>query len=102
MIRRILFCRALDGRAMSIHYSLALGPHPQRELTLMPRLGFPCPRFGMAAGASSWKAIGPYHRSYGNAIAVKSTCKSQVSGLKCQVRLMPASAHWNILLRLET
>ena len=31
--------------------ALALGPHPQRELTLMPRLGFTCPRLGMAAGA---------------------------------------------------
>ena len=30
---------------------MALGPHPQRELTPMPRLGFTCPRLGMAAGA---------------------------------------------------
>ena len=29
------------------------GPHPQRELTLMPRLGFACPRLGIAAGAPS-------------------------------------------------
>src|SRR6267143_137124 len=33
-------------------YLLAAGPHPRRELTLMPRLGFPRPRLGMAAGAS--------------------------------------------------
>jgi len=46
---------------------MALGPHPQRELTLMPRLGFACPRLGtppqrgcraggpgMAAGAFYW------------------------------------------------
>jgi hypothetical protein len=33
-------------------FSIALGPHPQRELTLMPRLGFPCPQLGMAAGAA--------------------------------------------------
>ena len=33
------------------HLLLALGPHPQRELTLMPRLGVAWPRFGMAAGA---------------------------------------------------
>src|SRR6267143_404220 len=33
-------------------YLLAAGPHPRRELTLMPRLGFPCPRLGMAAGAA--------------------------------------------------
>src|SRR3989475_8412170 len=32
-------------------HPLALGPHPQRELTQMPRLGFACPRLGMAAGA---------------------------------------------------
>src|SRR5438034_1250727 len=31
--------------------SIAPGPHPRRELTLMPRLGFPCPRLGMAADA---------------------------------------------------
>src|SRR5712691_8922513 len=31
----------------------ALGTPPgRRELTLMPRLGFPCPRLAMAAGAS--------------------------------------------------
>ena len=35
----------------SAFLSLALGPHPQRELTPMPRLGSPCPRLGMAAGA---------------------------------------------------
>jgi hypothetical protein len=32
-------------------FSMALGPHPQRELTLTPRLGFACPRLGVAAGA---------------------------------------------------
>jgi hypothetical protein len=30
---------------------MALGPHPQRELTLTLRLGFALPRLGMAAGA---------------------------------------------------
>ena len=35
-----------------------LGPHPQRELTLMLRLGFPCPRLSMAAGAAL--ALGPH------------------------------------------
>src|SRR2546428_7540822 len=39
------------GRGRS---SLALGPHPQRELTLTPRRGFPCPRLGVAAGALHW------------------------------------------------
>ena len=39
--------------------ALALGPHPQRELTLIPRLGFPCPRLGMAAGALAL-ALGPH------------------------------------------
>src|SRR6202521_2695558 len=29
----------------------AAGPHPRRELTLMPRFGFTCPQPGMAAGA---------------------------------------------------
>jgi hypothetical protein len=37
---------------MEINFSsLALGPHPQRELTLMPRSGFAWPSLGMAAGA---------------------------------------------------
>src|SRR3989442_1631270 len=40
------------GRGRS---SLALGPHPQRELTLTPRRGFPCPRLGVAAGALHWR-----------------------------------------------
>ena len=31
--------------------SLALGPHPQRELTQTLRLGSPCPRLSVAAGA---------------------------------------------------
>src|ERR1700687_4088626 len=31
--------------------ALAAGPHPRRELTLMPRFGFTCPQLGMAAGA---------------------------------------------------
>jgi MFS transporter, FSR family, fosmidomycin resistance protein len=32
-------------------FPLALGPHPQRELTQTPRRGYPCPRRGVAAGA---------------------------------------------------
>ena len=31
--------------------------HPQRELTPMPRLGFACPRLGMAAGADTFARI---------------------------------------------
>src|SRR5207247_8339697 len=42
-----------SGKALSsLHYSLAAGPHPRRELTLTPRLGSACPRLGVAAGAS--------------------------------------------------
>ena len=37
--------------------ALAAGPHPARELTLTPSLGFPCPRSGVAAGAPL--AVGP-------------------------------------------
>src|SRR5436309_7744935 len=44
--------RGAGGYRQDLHLSLALGPHPQRELTPMPRLGFPCPRLGMAAGAN--------------------------------------------------
>jgi hypothetical protein len=36
-----------------LFFSLALGPHPQRVLTLMPRLGSAHPRLGIAAGAVS-------------------------------------------------
>src|SRR2546422_249517 len=42
-----------------IFFALALGPHPQRELTLTPRLGSPCPRLGVAAGAFAL-ALGPH------------------------------------------
>src|SRR5258707_337879 len=37
---------------------LAPGPHPRRELTLMARLGFACPRLGIAAGASFFTCAG--------------------------------------------
>jgi len=49
---------ALAILATNSSSSLALGPHPQRELTLMPRLGFARPRLGMAAGANQ-DASGP-------------------------------------------
>src|SRR5438093_9162199 len=39
-------------RRSSYRSLLAPGPHPRRELTLTPRLGFACPRLGVAAGAS--------------------------------------------------
>src|SRR2546428_23953 len=38
---------------VSFFFSLALGPHPQRQLSLTPRLGFTRPRLGVAAGAFS-------------------------------------------------
>jgi len=42
---------------------MALGPHPQRELTLMPRLGFPvlgsARHPSMAAGALPWRCGPP-------------------------------------------
>ena len=41
--------------------ALAAGPHPRRELTPTPSLGFPCPRSGVAAGASAL-AAGPHPR----------------------------------------
>src|SRR5712671_5127992 len=42
-----------------IFFPLALGPHPQRELTVTPRRGYPCPRRGVAAGAFPL-ALGPH------------------------------------------
>src|SRR3989441_3976028 len=43
----------------SLPFSPALGPHPQRELSLTPRLGFTRPRLRVAAGAFSL-ALGPH------------------------------------------
>ena len=41
-------------------FPVALGPHPQRELTLTPRLGFARPRLGVAAGApDAWRMQNP-------------------------------------------
>jgi hypothetical protein len=42
-------------------FSMALGPHPQRELSLMPRFGFACPQLGMAAGAPDLPYNKPSH-----------------------------------------
>src|SRR5205823_10630162 len=42
--------------------SLALGSHPQRELTLMLTLGSSCPRARMAAGADFFHWRGPNPR----------------------------------------
>src|SRR2546428_5037362 len=44
---------------VSLPFSPALGPHPQRELSLTPRLGFTRPRLRVAAGAFSL-ALGPH------------------------------------------
>src|SRR5206468_6553653 len=48
----------------AIFFPVALGPHPQRVLTPTPRLGFTCPRLGVAAGAAATLAafllFGPF------------------------------------------
>src|SRR5262245_56203845 len=44
-------------------FSVALGPHPQRVLALMPRLAFARPRLGMAAGAAVNRYYQPHQRS---------------------------------------
>src|SRR6266478_5841667 len=46
-------CRRSSFVLIFIVLPPAAGPHPRRELTPTPHLGFPCPRFGMAAGALS-------------------------------------------------
>src|SRR5213594_1044553 len=51
---------------VSLLFSLALGPHPQRDLSLTPRLGFTRPRLGVAAGAFSL-ALGPPQRPIADA-----------------------------------
>jgi hypothetical protein len=38
-------------------FSVAAGLHPRRETSLMPRLGFPGPRLGMAAGAPTLASV---------------------------------------------
>src|SRR5258706_6446387 len=48
-------------------FSIALGPHPQRVLTLMPRLGVARPRLGMAAGAFPLRRPPLPARSYADA-----------------------------------
>src|SRR5215470_1326764 len=52
VITSIIKKAGLSSLSMVSHsFPLAAGPHPHREPTLMPRLGSPCPRPGMAAGA---------------------------------------------------
>src|SRR3989442_6024142 len=46
---------------------MALGPHPQRELTLTPRLGFTRPRLGVAAGAFTGAGAPPPARTNADA-----------------------------------
>ena len=41
----------LVRRVTANFFSLAPGPHPRRDLSLTPRLGFAWPRLGVAAGA---------------------------------------------------
>src|SRR5436190_12225592 len=38
-----------------------VGARPRRELTLMPRFGFPCPQLGMAAGVLVTSSVLPGH-----------------------------------------
>jgi alcohol dehydrogenase (cytochrome c) len=38
--------------ALGDFFPLPPGPHPRRDLSLTPRLGFACPRLGVAAGAA--------------------------------------------------
>src|SRR4029450_5807647 len=50
-------------RCMPVYFlPLAPGHHPRRELTLMPHLGFPCPRLGIAPGRPR-PAFPPTHTS---------------------------------------
>ena len=44
---------------LPVFLPLALGPHPQRELTLTPSRGFACPRLRVAAGAISGPETSP-------------------------------------------
>src|SRR5882762_581831 len=57
---RLRLASARHGRR---RFSLAPGPHPRRELTLMPRFGFTSPRLGMAAGAFHWRRGPPPART---------------------------------------
>ena len=49
---------AHDGLSLVNFFPVALGPHPQRELTPMPRFGFTWPQLGMAAGAFFFTGAG--------------------------------------------
>src|SRR5207247_10336989 len=54
-------CRRSSFVLIFIVLPPAAGPHPRRKLTPTPHLGFPCPRFGIAAGAFP-PAAGPHPR----------------------------------------
>src|SRR4029450_8116307 len=80
--------------------SLALGPHPQRELTPPPRLRFPCPRLGVAAGAHAATAeaienlIGPELRSSSKAHSSRDCTRQQSkSQIPCSDRLPDPERH---------
>src|SRR5258707_11156079 len=52
LLRGYLLTASRDhATAGGLLFSVALGPHPQRELTLTSRLGFARPRLDVAAGA---------------------------------------------------
>src|SRR3989442_2584806 len=67
------FC-SLAGRFPANFFSLALGPHPQRELSHTPRRGFPCTRLGVAARAFS---LAPGPHGHPNAAAPLGTPPSR-------------------------
>ena len=75
-------------RAAANFFSMAPGPHPRRELTLMPRLGFAWPRLGMAAGAH---AAGAKQRP--DLIRPEASSDYQRHGLGVNILSMAAGPH---------
>src|SRR5688572_26568830 len=73
----VRFCHPTDlamGGEYGNFFSLALGPHSQRELTLTPSLGSPCPR-GRRRSIFSSPGMGPAasEKSYRNGMMTLTT-----------------------------
>src|SRR5204862_7884907 len=73
---------AIASRAANT-FPLAVGPHPQRVLTVMPRLGYELgPRLGMAAGATFFSIIADACIAGRDALAKSRNGASQLDQLE--------------------
>src|SRR3989442_7866745 len=80
--------RSLSSR--SILFLLAPGPHPRRDPTLTPRLGFPFPRLGVAAGAFHVR-WGPTPSAYHRSLTLAALIRGDISASQRFDRPIPLS-----------